>query len=421
MRSNSTRPIALLCCAAFALALATRASAQPTSGGSTYSIFNIGDLQIATTAAAAGRGGTETGTLSPALLNSVNPAAWSDLRLTTIHGGIGFDQYQVSDASGSVLQNATRLKEFAIGIPYWNKFGATFGLMLRPYSVVNYRSRLERDVQGVDTIHRASISYSGQGGISRLTFGTSFQPVPELSIGVTPHLFFGTIRSDNSVTFDGGELTSASYRTETAHSGFGVSAGVAWTPIPDLRIGAAWENGTTLDRDRVTTTLYRQASNARYIDTIGSASNQIDIPTRLSFGASFTTGRFLLSGDFTTQDWSTSGLDAARSMSRIGLGVERLPARLAASGFERWVFRFGAFMENSYYTLPGGDINAIGGTLGARIPIADGTGLNTPSALDIGLEIGTRGTTENGLTRELFSRLSVEFSLSELWFTSRKR
>ena len=44
-----------------------------TSGGSTYSIFNIGDLRNGTTAAAAGRGGVETAVPSPSIINSFNP------------------------------------------------------------------------------------------------------------------------------------------------------------------------------------------------------------------------------------------------------------------------------------------------------------------------------------------------------------
>lgn len=414
--------MALLRCTAAALAFAcTAAHAQSTNGGSTYSIFNIGDLQMSTSVTAAGRGGTETGTPSPGMLNSTNPASWSDMQLTTLSIGGGLDQYQVSDGSNSVLQNNLRIREIALGIPVSVKSGITLGIAVHPYSVVNYRSRLERDVQAIDTVRRASISYSGQGGISRLVVGASFRPVPELSIGAAYNGFFGTVRNENSVTFDGGEMTPASYRTETTNGGSGFTAGLTWEPITNLRLGAAWESGATLDRDHITTTLYQQATNARYIDTIGTTNDQVEIPMRMNFGASYVVGRSLGAVDVTMQDWSTTGLANARSMTRIGLGYEYLPARSAATGLERWSFRGGLFMENTYYTLPGGDINSIGGTLGLRIPIADGTGLNTPSALDIGLEIGTRGTTDNGLTRELFGRLSLEFSLSELWFTTRKK
>jgi hypothetical protein len=41
--------------------------------------------------------------------------------------------------------------------------------------------------------------------------------------------------------------------------------------------------------------------------------------------------------------------------------------------------------------------------------------------MDVGIELGTRGTTENGLTQELFGKLSVELSINELWFQSSRR
>ena len=48
-------------------------SAQ-SGGGSTYSIFNIGDLRPGANASGAGRAGIEAAVPSPLVLNSINPA-----------------------------------------------------------------------------------------------------------------------------------------------------------------------------------------------------------------------------------------------------------------------------------------------------------------------------------------------------------
>ena len=119
---------------------------------------------------------------------------------------------------------------------------------------------------------------------------------------------------------------------------------------------------------------------------------------------------------------ATENFSTARNSMRVAVGIDRMASTsVNAEGFERWTFRLGGFYDQSYYALPGGDVNSMGGTIGFGVPLTTFTGLNAGTYLDLGLEIGSRGTTTGGLTQELYGKLFVDIAVSELWFVKTRR
>jgi len=398
--------------------LATLPAAAQTSGGSTYSIFNIGDLRAGATAAAAGRGGVEAAVPSPWIINSLNPALWSDLQFVTLQAAMNFEQYQVSDARSTSYQNHSKLQDFAAAFPYSERFGGTLAFGVRPYSTVNYRTQVERDVQTADTISRAHITYSGHGGLSEALVGSSFRPVEWLSLGVNGSLFFGSITSESNVAFpNDNTLDPALYRTGDLYIGGGARVGAAAHPIEELTLGAVFETGGTLTRERYESSRVVD-NNRELVDTTAVTESTFEIPSKMIFGASYQSGRFLFSSDVALQAWGTEHFATARPAGRYAIGIDRLPSTsVNASGFERWSFRFGGYYEQTYYQLRNGQgIDQMGLTLGARYPISQSGHLTAGTALDIAIEVGRRGSVDNGLTQETYGKLWVELALSELWF-----
>lgn len=408
--------------AMFAAALATVPSAlAQTGGGSTYSIFNIGDLRGGATAASAGRGGAETAVPSQTIINSLNPALWSDLSYVTLQAAMNFEQYEVSNASGKLYQNQSKLQDFSAAFPYSQEYGGTLALSIRPYSTVNYRTQLQQNVPGTDT-NTALVTYSGHGGLSEALAGTSFRPVEWLSIGASGSLLFGSITSQSEVAFpNSGTLSPASYQTGDLYIGAGGRFGVAAQPVEGLRIGGVYETGGTLTKERSVSTRLVD-NNREIIDTTATGEEEFTLPPRFMVGASYQTGRFLLSSDAMFQTWGKENFPTARSSSRFALGMDRLPSEsMNASGFERWTFRLGGYYEQTYYQMENGDgIDQMGLSLGARCPISSAGPMSAGTSLDFAIEVGKRGSTDNGLTQELYGRLWLELSVSELWFVRRR-
>jgi len=396
-------------------------SAQTTNGGSTYSIFNIGDLQTGNSPASAGRAGVESAVPTPEIINTVNPAAWGDLRYTTIQASLTFNQYRASDAMSSVDQNDTRIGGFAFGFRWSEALGGGAALTISPYSIVNYRTSESRPVPGSDSTDTARIVYTGRGGISKARLGGCFRPVSRISLGAAASFYFGSIESISDVSFTtGSALNPATYTSASRYSGLGVEVGMWAEPADDIRVACVAVLGTTLTRSRIETSSFVQGGTTiRNSDTTGD--DDIALPARITAGVSWKSGRFLLSADASTQSWSNQDFPTARGATRVAFGVDRLPsASLNASGFERWTFRVGGYVDQTYYTLPTGTVGAVGATLGARWPITTATNLTSSTVLDVALEGGSRGSTDEGMTREVFARVSVGLSINELWFLKRR-
>ena len=400
------------------LSILSPLSALAQGGGSSYSIFNIGDLESTASAASAGRAGVETAVSYPSLLNSLNPAAWTSLNYVTIQAGLRFEQYRVSDAEESVWQNRTAFRNVAVGIPFSKDLGGSVGLGIRPYTSVNYRTGITEDVPSGDTTVPAELSYTGSGGVSQGFVGLALKPIDQLSIGATVDLYFGSTLHRTVVNFPTSNLNDAGYLKTDGWNGIGAGAGVLVRPTEDLLIGATFAPGFTLNREREAISIFREDG---IDDTVAASTleTSIAVPSRISLGASWKTGRTLLSGDFLTQGWGSSDLPGtSRNRMRTGIGVDYLPAKGAiAEGIDRWTFRTGVWYEQTYYSLAQGDINEMGVSLGANVPFSPTGRLGSGAGADIGLEFGMRGTTDNGLTREMFGKLSVELAISEFWFS----
>ena len=393
-------------------------SAQSQSGGSTYSIFNIGDLQSSITAAGAGRAGVETAIAYSDLLNSVNPAAWTTLNYVTIQAGLRFEQYRVSDADQSIWQNRTAFQNITVGIPFSEKLGGAIGLGIRPYTTVNYRTGHPREVPSGDTTVTADITYSGSGGVSQGFIGASINPFDKVALGATLDLYFGSSDHRSIVDFPGSTLNDAGYVNTDSWSGIGGTIGLFITPTKNVTIGATFTPGFTLTDKRESLSIFREGGIDDTVSVTESESELL-IPGRISFGASLKSGRTLLSGDLIMQAWGGHDqLSETRNRLRAGIGLDYLPARgPIASGFSKWTWRTGLWYERTYYALSQGDIDEMGLAFGAHIPFSATGRLGSGAGADIGVELGTRGTIDNGLTRELFGKFSLELSINEFWFS----
>ena len=88
--------------------------------------------------------------------------------------------------------------------------------------------------------------------------------------------------------------------------------------------------------------------------------------------------------------------------------------------FSRVIYRFGAYYEKGGLSLNpvGGiakSINEFAVTAGASFPF-ENSNINKMSSLDIAIEVGKRGTTQNNLINQSFFNLKVGLNFSDLWF-----
>jgi hypothetical protein len=143
--------------------------------------------------------------------------------------------------------------------------------------------------------------------------------------------------------------------------------------------------------------------------------NDIPLPVAIGVGASCQIGeRWLIAADMFAQAWGSVTLAVpTRDAVLYGVGIERSPSRTPGAGlWDRLAIRIGSYYHQTYYVVNGEGIDEWGVTGGLSIPFSGENRLN------ISVEYGGRGRTENNLIREDIFRLTFGLSLSELWFQS---
>lgn len=79
------------------------------------------------------------------------------------------------------------------------------------------------------------------------------------------------------------------------------------------------------------------------------------------------------------------------------------------------MYRGGLKYEQTGLIVNSKSINDIGATMGIGFPVS-----GSFSNINLGFEIGKRGTTSQGLIQENYAILSLSLSLNDRWFQKRK-
>jgi hypothetical protein len=85
------------------------------------------------------------------------------------------------------------------------------------------------------------------------------------------------------------------------------------------------------------------------------------------------------------------------------------------SYFSRVIYRYGAFYERGNLKLEGTSINKFGISAGVMLPFKTSS-ITRMSGLEIGLEVGKRGTLKNNLINQNFVNLKIGFNFADKWF-----
>ncbi len=144
---------------------------------------------------------------------------------------------------------------------------------------------------------------------------------------------------------------------------------------------------------------------------------EIIIPKNLGFG--FSTGkkdRFILTGEYSTQEWSESLLlgksDSLINSNSMRMGLEVTPDPEAIRGYLKRVhYRLGGFYTNSYLRIRNEPIKDYGITFGVGLPIK-----GNKTTFNLGMVLGQRGTLNKNLVKENYGIINVTFTFHDIWF-----
>lgn len=393
---------------------------------SPYSYFGLGEVKFKGTEEAKAMGGISI-VADSTQLNLINPAYYSKLRYTTfaVGGTNSFTNFYTNSESDK--SQRTSLDYLLIAIPK-QKFGITIGLM--PFSTVGFKLK-SSEINSIDQTLREK-KFLGNGNINRVLFGTSYKINSKFSVGFDINYNFGKIKTETVEFVEDPVIQLGSRERNTSIvKGFSSSFGVTYegkinnklTLYSSLTFSP--ESKLYSENTRNIATIVYGSSGNELIDEeqdVDVQNNYIAIPTKLSIGSGIgVKNKWLIATEITLQQ--TSKLENRfkdelngdfKNATKIALGGFFIPKYNSFSSyFSRITYRAGLRYENTGLVLKNESINDYGMTFGLGLPV----GL---SKINIGFELGKKGTTTQNLIQENYFNLNIGLSLSDLWFRKRE-
>lgn len=395
-----------------------------------YSRFGIGYLTGKSVGAQIGSmGGISIGFADPYVVNPANPASYGVFDSLTfvfqtgIEGGFG----TLKNTQLNTNTNHATLSEIVLGFPVNKWWHASAGLV--PFSRVGYDITEKQPVSGYGNM---TSERWGSGGFSELYLGNSFNIGKNLRIGFNLNYLFGNkSRYNINYSSDSAYLFGAKSENYLNASGVLFDWGLQYDiPVKKnnvLTLGASYRNSASVSAYR--STLYTTltggyGTNVDNIkDTIQYIPNEngtLTIPE--SFGVGFTyrkTGNWLFGADVQWENWKKFKLFDQGSLQnslRVAVGGELTPRHTTISSLsKRMTYRLGMRYNQSYVRVNNHSINEFAITGGIKMPFK-----RSRSNLNLGFEIGSRGTLKDNLVKESFINFTFGINIVESWFFKRK-
>lgn len=401
------------------------ASFAQQGSASPYSYFGVGDVRFKGTHEMSAMGGVSI--LPDSIhINLKNPASYAGIKLTTFTVGSSFSSTKIKSETANEKAQRISLDYLAIALPL-KKFGVAFGLL--PYSTTGYKIKNQYTTGAVvDSLNR----YSSSGGLNMVFAGLGYQFSPSFSIGANIAYDFGKIETQGIKYLTGVQYGSQETNTSEL-SGFNLDIGVMYnrkiTNKLDFYSGITYSPESKINSNNeknIFTVVYQgdlEPLPNDYLETKSSKST-IKLPSKLSVGMGFgESKKWLLGTEVTFKESSTFSNrvnDVANTTYENGikfsLGGFYIPNYSSFSSyFQKVTYRAGFRYENTGLVINSISINDYAVTGGLGLPIGGAF-----SNLNLGFELGRRGTTTANLIKESYGNILISLSLNDKWFTARK-
>ncbi len=406
-----------------AIVLVTILGWRPASaddGGSGYSRYGIGDLLYYTAVGDLGMANTGLALLSPVALTSLNPASWTQVNRARLSLSTLTEEFYATDSYGSVHLGGTHFAGAIFALPLVTSYGITLTAGVSPYSRVNYNIQMPTTQGGF----QYTLTYLGEGGLSRGHVGISGIIGSTLSVGAKLDYYTGTIQHNVEQKFAGTDFTTAGVDRFTRMDGVGATFGFVYSGLRSLfglpehqllSIGGVLSTPVTLTA--VEERYYAYTTTFTSNDTLIGAEGQFRVPISYALGLAWQSEHVTVATDFAAQRWSDATANGApvanvRDSYRWSAGAEFIPKReSSAPFFQRLAYHGGVYYDATYYDIGGTAINEMGVAAGAALPVFG------ESRLALGLSYAVRGTTDQQLQKDKILRISLTLNVGEVWFS----
>jgi len=397
---------------------------------SPYSFYGIGDIKFKGSVENRSMGGISV--LPDSIhINIQNPAQLAGLKLSGLALGGTYANTKSLSEDQEGKSRRTSLDYMAVGLPL-GKIGIGFGLI--PFSSVGYKISKTTQVtnDSGDTIRSIYSKYNGIGGVNKVFLGFGFSLTKKINIGANMQYNFGTIETNgllyqtdlqygsretniselSGVNFDLG----ATYQTKLKGK-LSLFSSLIFTPESKLQL-------SNTRNIQIVQLLSTSAISVIQSENIAVGNSTIKLPSKLALGSGFgEIKKWLLGAEVTfinnsvmSNRFNNITNSSFENSVRYSLGGYFIPNYNSyATYYKRIVYRGGLRYENTGLVIENKSITDFAANVGLGLPL-----IGTFTNINIGLEVGKRGTTYYNLVQENYFNISVGLSLSDKWFVKRK-
>lgn len=383
-----------------------------------YSQLGIGEPDYSYSARRSGMGDLGVAIVDRDFISVLNPASWRYINLTRVEVGSKYNGLMVKDSKKSYFFSEMYFSGFTFGFPVQRDYGIAAVLGIIPYSRISYESILSGTSSSNDDY---SVTYKGEGGLSKAFLGSSVTLPYDFGIGLSLDYYFGNLVYSAETEFTNSDNLSTFYETRMKASGIGGTFGLTSPDfsklltdsenISDFKFGFAVSFISSLNCDSGFT------KKTQYIlDTVYTGNTSLKVPFRIvaGFGMKFNKS-YQVYLDYLYQNWSdyksgTYGMDNLKPVNKISAGLEY---RKNPSGMEfddLMIWRTGISYETTPYYLYGEHIKQYTVSGGVSLPIS------RENTLDLSIQYLIRGKNSSGLIKENMFKVGAGLSFGELWF-----
>ena len=397
----------------FNLHLATVSAQNMTS--SPYSRYAYGDMNENVPTAFRAMGGVGFGMRNNRAINPSQPASITSCDSLTFMFDVAasacWSHYR--DADGVRNKANGNLEYVTMQFPLWKQWIA-MSVGLLPYSSVGYDISL-RD--SINSDYHYTKSYAGEGNISQVYGGLSFNICNWFALGANVYYMWGDLSHMRSVVFDEAGLnTTIQYENLSVSNvrlRYGAQLFHTWGKHT-VNLGAIFENKMKLNSELVVIETSTE-------DSIPVFVNGWQLPMVWGVGGSYYwDNRLTVAFDYERQCMASAlynGLpgndpfNGLQDRSRYAFGVEYRHNPMGRKYAERMLWRMGVNVQDEYLAAVGA--KRISASIGIGFPL-----WTIGTVINLGLEYTHRGSPagleDNGL------RLTIGASIAENWFFKRK-
>ncbi|MEJ6748720.1 MAG: hypothetical protein QNK60_02180 [Flavobacteriales bacterium] len=400
------------------------------STNSPYSRFGLGNLNNSSSADQLGMGGSSVVYNNPDVINFNNPATYSSFKAKSFlfTTSLNSSASRFTTTNNIQYENNTSFSKIALGFPVNQHISVSSGLL--PFSNVGYQLDYN-DTENFleDTV---SISSIGNGGLSKYYLGASVKLHKTLSVGVNASYLFGGLSRNKTADFNNSSIFNVSSVNRTNITGVSFETGLLFnTDLSEdnnISFGLTYNHNANLNARRTLLGTTYELNNSLLVikDTFQNEveNGTIVLPSKLSAGMMYSSEKWLLLANYSSQNWSDYSLtfgeeredDNLENSVCVSSGLQYTPEFNSVTKYwKRINYRMGARYDKTYLNLKDLQLTEKSLSFGLGLPVK-----RSNSFYNIGMEVGKQGTTQDKLIQERFVRFTFGVTFKGLWFVKRK-